>query len=603
MEPQLRYMLVVCILCVLGETSIGLERESFSESSEECNRTYITPVLGEIRSVPPRKGRKSPDSAASAIAVQRLLDKLEPGGPVGRVQVGYTLAIPILSLYKDIGKAWKFDNGALEFYLDVIRQVERPVVVVLLSNHFSGASSLAKHLMTKPGNLAFLSNGKSPDSEYYGIALTPFTLSSNPEVEVNTYRFAGMKKTLSALASLDHDIPGRILAVTLGGETHQMFENLQGNTGTFSNIPYADFNQSSLRDFRAWLREKFRDLSKLNAAAGTHFSAWGEVLPPSKDVRRDKLDGLYEHFDAYANGNLPVYGWVSNKESVRRIEIRVDGRYAGDAEYGLNRQDVYEARQDIAHANVGYRYDYDFRNLSPGIHILQVFVESSSGRFLLSETEFSVMDATQAAPKASFWRKLRAKYARIGARLGGVDGYSDAPRNMQDVYYNPYAELWSDFRKKQVADLINAYADLARSAGFDMGKAYSHQVLAWWNGSWNDVLFATGETPQSISALKTGFSLYGGLTTNEAVLRKHSRGPGYGVPEFNPQVLHSQAESDAALAFHVRHCARFVSPYFFMLVASSDNSADKHSLLSIGENALSPNGRYMYRSIIDIAKR
>ncbi|MBK9394598.1 MAG: hypothetical protein IPN40_12170 [Uliginosibacterium sp.] len=599
----MRYILVVFILCFVSVISSGSGRKFFSESSEECDSTYITPALGEIRSVPPRKGHKPPDSAASAMAVRQLLDKLEPGGPSGRVQVGYTLAIPVLSLYKSIGKAWEFDDGALEFYLDVIRQVERPIVVVLLSNHFSGASSLAKYLMTKPGNMALLSDGRMPGSQYYGMTITPFTLSANPDLEVNRYRFAGMKKALSALAKLDHDIPGRILAVTLGGETHQMFENLQGNTGTFSNIPYADFSQSSLQDFRAWLREKFRNLNELNSVAGSHFSVWEEVLPPGKDVRRDKLDGLYEHFDAYANGVLPVYGWVSPKELVRRIEIRVDGRYAGDAEYGLNRQDVYEARQDIAHANVGYRYDYDFRKLDPGIHILQVFVERPSGKTLLSETEFSVMDATQAAPKASLWRELRAKYARFGRQVGGVDGYADAPRNMQDVYYNPYAELWSDFRKLQVAGLVNAYAGLAKSAGFDMEKAFSHQILAWWNGAWNDVLFATGDTPQSISALKTGLSLYGGLTINEGALRKHSRGPGYGVPEFNPQVLHSQAESDAALAFHVRHCARFVSPYFFMLVAPSDIPTDKHSLLLISDNALSPNGRYMYQSIIDMAKR
>ena len=44
-------------------------------------------------------------------ALNRLLDTLEPGGPKGQVQVGFTATLQLLGLYKHSGKGWEIDDA------------------------------------------------------------------------------------------------------------------------------------------------------------------------------------------------------------------------------------------------------------------------------------------------------------------------------------------------------------------------------------------------------------------------------------------------------------------------------------------------------------
>ncbi len=59
--------------------------------------------------------------------------------------------------------------------------------------------------------------------------------------------------------------------------------------------------------------------------------------------------------DSYANGILPVFGWAASLvDGV--IDIYLDGIHVGEAEYGLNRLDVYEAIPWLRDSDIGFRF-------------------------------------------------------------------------------------------------------------------------------------------------------------------------------------------------------------------------------------------------------
>lgn len=571
---------------------------AYVKAAPACKQAfYILPVVGGVGAVELAGLKGAPEGFSSLGAVRAMLEKLEPGGPHGRVQVGYTLPLPMLSLFKKQAGKWVFDDERLGFYLELIRNLDRPVAVVLLSNHFSDASPLVHELAQDPVNLMQLADGSPPTSRYFSTEVIPFTLSTDASVPVNHYRFTAMRKTLEALTGLDKAYPGRLVAVTLGGETHHLFNDLRGGTGKYDGAQYSDYSPLAKQEFRAWLQKRYKRVEDYNRVAGTPFKAWAQVEPPSKDIRRHRLDGFFQHFDAYAPGYLPVYGWVHPKHMPASIEVWVDGWHVGNAVYGVNRQDVYEARQDIATANVGYRYDLDHSRLSAGEHVIQVIVNGERDSRLLSETRLVVMTADQRAPSGAWWRTLLAKVRRKMQRAGSIDGWADAPREMADVYFNPAARIWQTFREFQVASLIDAYANTARSAGFDPTRIYSHQLQPWWNGSWNDVLFATGKTPGVNAGLQPGITMYGGLTTNAALLGQHAQGRRYGVPELNLLSKGQAGDNKRMLEFHAAQCAGFISPYYFDILPVALRPKDDHNRMLIDENAPTPGGREAYQSM------
>ncbi|WP_413307053.1 Ig-like domain-containing protein [Bacillus sp. 1P10SD] len=72
------------------------------------------------------------------------------------------------------------------------------------------------------------------------------------------------------------------------------------------------------------------------------------------------------------NGLTNIEGWFLDGSGVSKIEILVDGKIVGDAQYGTARPDVAKAFPDYQEANSGYRYSLDTRNLTNGQHSLTV---------------------------------------------------------------------------------------------------------------------------------------------------------------------------------------------------------------------------------------
>ncbi|WP_213370249.1 Ig-like domain-containing protein [Mesobacillus boroniphilus] len=88
--------------------------------------------------------------------------------------------------------------------------------------------------------------------------------------------------------------------------------------------------------------------------------------------------------DAPANGatlkgEIPVKGWFLNGSGVAKIEVLIDGKIMGQAEYGLSRADVHRAYPEYENANSGYLYNLNTRNLVNGTHSLAVRATALNG--------------------------------------------------------------------------------------------------------------------------------------------------------------------------------------------------------------------------------
>lgn len=541
------------------------------------------------------------DLASMARTLSARLDAMQPRDVPRAIALGYTLTIPILSLFEPAADgSWQFSPRTLQAYLELIDQVDRPVVVYLVSEHFSKDGALTRSLLQDPRNLMAKPDGTPPVSRYFTDAIFPFTLSVDEQVPVNRLRFEGIRQTARALRSLDQRHPGRIQAVTLGGEFHHLFDGLQDNTGKFSDIAYTDYSALAQQEFRAWLRQRHASLDALNRAMGTHFADWKQVRAPSGDIRTTPLEGFWQHMDANAGGSLAVYGWIDTAAGVNAVQVEVDGRRVGRAQLGLNRLDVYQARADIRDPNTGFRYDLALQDLAPGVHRLRLVAEMRDGtQRQIAAREIARMAPDQNLPKRPqpVPRLPESPLTQLDAQLFWLDN----PREMQDVYFNPFAVEWQRFREEQVRRHIGKLYELAAAEGLDPARLFSHQLLPYLNGGWNDTLFAAGRSFEDAS-FQPGITLYGGLTVSTLALRYTSGRP-YGVPEMNPLLSKDAAEPLQALDFALAHCARFVSPSFMNLTDAQTATSDTYSLFVIAPDSPHAHGRLFYAAIEKFVRR
>jgi len=540
-------------------------------------------------------------------ALINVLNRLEPGGPKGNVIVGYTMVVPILQLYKRGQKGnWILDNERINFYLNLIRKIDRPVVVYMLANHFSSNTELVKELSSNPINLMVKADGSVPSSRYFSTNVQPFTLSTDETVPVNQYKFQAIRVITSALNRIDQELPGRIAAVTLGGEYHHLFDDLKNRAGYFGRANYTDYSAKSIGEFRVWLQGRYKDITKLNKQMGTHFNTWSKVVPPSRDIRTDKLDGFWQHMDVNANGRLPFFGWIDVDASFKEISFELDGKAIGNAVLGINRMDVYEAKPSILNPNTGFRYDLEVANVEPGIHSAALIARMADGtRQLIVSREFVRMGSGQVLPESrSIKRKITSVLERHKTKLPSFKGdyWLVSPRNLQDVYYNRFAVEWQSFREEQVREHIKKLFHLVIGAGFDRQRVFSHQLLPYLNGSWNDLQFAADRSFDH-TKFQPGMTLYGGLTVSELAVRK-ANGIPYGVPEMNPLLFKNPQEAEHAIQFQYDHDARFISPYYMSLLKKQSNKkGDGHGMFLIEPNNTLKGGNFFFNAIVKYSAR
>lgn len=539
-------------------------------------------------------------------AITRLLNTLEPGGPKGSVQIGYTATLQLLGLYKQTPKGWVIDPEQVDAFLRVIGQVDRPVVLYFSADHFDSVGPLTEELRKDPRNLMQLRDGKPLELGYFGYRIIPYTLSADLSIPVNRYRFEALDYVAKRIKALPQKVQRRIVAYTLAGELHHMFPDFENGMGAYQDIQVTDYSPGSIAGFRQWLKNKYQTVEQFNTRHGFAYASFDAVPAPSRNIRKDKLTSFGEHYDAFADGTLPIGGWLWDpNKAIDKLDLYVDGRLIGPIPRGLNRLDVYRAEASITTPNTGFRYDLDFSSLPPGRHLAQVIAESRGTRHKLAEVEFVVVPRDQGRVSASKPPMLPA--LKDAKNLPGVRSWLDLPRSLQDVYYNPLARDWNLYRESQVHGLLQAFHARALKAGLPGDKLFSHQIIPDVNASWNPQLFAAGQTLDGSVPWKHGLNMYGGAT-DSAWLRSfmaQRKISDYGVPEFNPQQWKRDGAHLAALQSHYEAGARFISPYYFSVIPDKFKGGGEHGVnrMELGPNNTKDGSDKFYRAIIEFAKR
>lgn len=82
---------------------------------------------------------------------------------------------------------------------------------------------------------------------------------------------------------------------------------------------------------------------------------------------------------ATVTGVVNVNGWFLDGRGILKVEVLVDNKSVGTAQYGDARSDVANALPDYKNANSGFHYALDTKNLTNGTHTLTVKETSNNG--------------------------------------------------------------------------------------------------------------------------------------------------------------------------------------------------------------------------------
>ena len=221
-----------------------------------------------------------------AAPLKRLLDALEPGGPQGKVQVGYTLTVQLLELYRPgAAGGWELDEKRLDAIMNLMKQARRPLVLYLSSSHFDSIGPLPAALAKDPANLMKAADGQPLKLSYFGYPIHPYTLIPDERIDVNRYRYQALREIARRVGELPEDVQRLIVAVTLVGEVHHLFPDFENGTGNFTQVRVTDYDPRSIAAFRTWLKDKYQTLARFNQATGFAYTDIDQVPAPSKDIR------------------------------------------------------------------------------------------------------------------------------------------------------------------------------------------------------------------------------------------------------------------------------------------------------------------------------
>ena len=553
------------------------------EGQGYCTAGLVEPKLGLAIT---RCAQRN-DSGVKELAV--ALNALEPGGAKGAVQVGYTIGINLLEHPKD------GEFNPFGFLTQALHTLDRPAVIYLFANHFAGSHAQPP---IQADSMARFADQSIPTEKYFQRSITPISLSLQTPTSANQQRKSALEKVGKWYASLPPTSRKKIIAFTLAGELHHFYDDFSTGMGRFDNIRITDYSPASVQSFQGWLHQRYRDISALNKTLGSDFKDFSQVQPPSKNIQSARLGHFSEHFDSFAHGVIPIEGWLKHLAPGQKIRVYLNGVAAGTAEYGLNRQDVYEALPEIKTAQLGFRYLLDFSQLPRGKYTIQVMLEGPK-RYQLALRSLSVMGNSQ-GPLNDLREKIPA-----AAPPSSVKFYVDRPAQEMAVFYNPLARDWLDFRSAQVTQAYDDWFDAAVAVGLPAQRLFSHQIAVATVGGWNPVLFASDASLKGKHRYKKGINLYGG-SASMALLRRHYLAPGeaFGVPEFHTQAWKDKNAPAKVLRDLQQGGASFVSPYFLSMAPDKyRDQPNAHDKFRLSPDNKDYGSDYLYRAMADIAKK
>jgi hypothetical protein len=503
-------------------------------------------------------------NGSAAHLVESTLRQLQPKAlKAANLQLGYTLKVPLLSLLQADQDTWQVNRRAIDNIVRTVRDNPRPLVLYLFSTHFGVNAPIEPVLAKNPDNIAQTPQGPLPTDSYYKLPIYPWSVArtDNP---ITQYRVQVIEALLQSLCTLPQPARSRIQGITLLGEVHQLFPNFESGMGFKGPYQVSDYSLTSVAGFRHYLQSRYTSLQALNQQLSSDYASFDAITPPSKDIRREPLRRLHEHIDAYAAGQIPITGWVyvpGTPKGAQTVKIYLDGKLIADAPVHLSRQDVRAARPEFNTADVGWRYDLDYRQLAVGMHRIDLALSQSGQPLLhLDSRVISILGRQPSIPAAVAVTPLPAMQP-LAAHSAA---YTDEPRDQATYYYNPLAYEWQTFRENQVVQYLTYFNNLVAQSCLSDSPRYTHQIVPQFNPSWDSGKYAVNASLQPTKALHTGISLYGETSYGSSLADWFKQSPhkSYGVTEFHPlQAMNSQQLGDV-LKQHRDHGARFLS--FFL---------------------------------------
>ena len=481
--------------------------------------TFCSDVVDDVR-VSDEESAASICAARHRNAADRVTAVLNGIGPIhspsGKFELGYTLNLPLLRFFTKMPSGtWELDQAAVDNMVSIIRDVDRPVVVYLSANHFTdGGIALSNELAAAPSNLMWTKAGPLKPSTYFVVALHAWTLV-DPDARITALRRQAFHAVLDAICRLDSVSRQRIAAISVLGEVHQLWGNFDAGQGYNAGFDVTDYSPKAVAGFRMFLASHFSDIASLNKALGSEFKSFLDISPPSKDIRKERLNSFFEHIDAYAAGFVPVQGWAYDPSGTPvRLEIYLDGARRGAVVANLNRSDVPEADSNVPTPNVGWRFDLDYRHDVPGVHTLELFRILPDGRKVrITRRGLTVVPRDQSPALPLPVSPVVADEADPHSKaLIDVDG----PAPLTPLFYNPLAELWLAYRNTTVKNYISGFADIADGSCLSPEIVFSHQLLPELNPSWDADLMAVNLSQTPNASYHQGVTLYGGATWGQA---------------------------------------------------------------------------------------
>ena len=533
----------------------------------------LAPAIGELGDcldlAPPPAPLEPACTGARGSAAARIESALQALGPRrsadGHFELGYTLVVPLLNLFKPLGEGWALDAQALRRMVNTVQDVDRPVVLYLFSTHFSEGAPIEPVLAQDPANLAHTPQGPLPVDQFMGWPLYPWSIArtDNP---LTQRREQAALAVAEAFCALPAPARQRIVGINLLGEVHHLYPDFEAGMGQGRPYVLTDYSEASRQGFRAYLRQRFGSVAALNAFLGSGFASFDQLEPPARDIRRERLDHYWQHLDDAAAGTLAVGGWVHDAAlpagATPWVRVYLDGQPVGRVAAHFVRQDVAQALPALGTARVGWRHDLRLADVPPGRHRIDIALEGEGARLrLLGTRHVAVMDRQQSTPAPA---PLRQPLPPMVAPGPQVQSWIDAPQDERAVFVNPLVPLWHDFRGRQVVAYLAHFDQLlARTCLADVPRR-TQQILPAEKAGWDATRFAAEASLRPFGQVGLGVNLYGEATYDDSFFDwlARTRQGGYSVTEFHPLRALAAPELRAVLERHRAHGAQTLS--FFL---------------------------------------
>ena len=521
----------------------------------------------------------------------------------GDFKLGYTLNVPLLRLFDVKAEQIVLNQEILQRVVATVANVDRPVILYLFADHFGVDSPVENQLAKDPNNLLQTRRGVMQKDRYYSFDIFPWSFVDTGN-SITKVRETAFNAVLDEVCKLPWHVRKRIEGVTMLGELHHMFPNFEAGMGYSGEYLVSDYSQRSVDGFRQFLKTKYTTIADLNLFLDWNYPSFDEIFPPSKNINSEPLKYYLEHIDSFANGTLPISGWVGKTPGTSAgqdwIHIYDNGKFEARVPVAFGRQDVLATHPEFGTADVGWEYKLDFARRPRGVHEIAVFLERGNEALVhLTTREIAIMGRSQQSPVKLATQRL----PKSGSVASNMLFVLDHPKPLSAYYYNPLVGLWHDFRKTQISDYLSHFGKIAKSKCINPDLIYSHQILPFVNPGWDENKFAVGRDLGVPSSVSLGVSLYGEASYGTSFFDWFADNgrQAYGVTEFHPLKAMDAPTLSGVLEQHYRNNARFLS-FFVDSAGLDENSKDSLNVFSFTPHNQNAGSNVLYQSVREILK-